>query len=387
MLIRATALVVFALPAADVARSAEPTVRIESRVLKPRFAWPRIAARAVTLPDGSALIVGGGFASVVRFDPETETFTTLEARMSRRRWRPTVTRLTDGRVLIAGGVARGAGGATAEVFDPRTHTFGPAFALARSRIDHTATRLADGRVLLAGGDATAEIVDPLTMTTTEPFRLSRRRRGHTANRLPDGRVLLAGGGAVRRGESADVGYRSAEIVDVRGRRSAPLAGLMRDERDEHVAWRLADGRILLAGGQRHRDGRTHARSDLFNASQNRFTPGPNLPVDCQDAAILAIGDGRILIIGGESDDGPGGRPDRVLDTVILFEPAAMRFVSVGRLKIPRDDFAACRLGDGRILLTGGLTRGDVPAVSAELLTVHVSSPGATRPTTSIPQGD
>ena len=370
MSIRVMALIVFVLSAANVVRSAEPTVRIESRVLKPRFAWPRIAARAVTLPDGSALIVGGGFASIVRFDPETETFTTLEARMSVRRWRPTVTRLADGRVLITGGVASGPGGDTAEVFDPRTRTFGPAFALQRSRIDHTATRLADGRVLLAGGDATAEIVDPRTMTTTASFRLSRRRRGHSANLLPDGRVLLAGGGVVRRGEPADVGYRSAEVVDVRRRRSEPLAGLMRDQRDEHVAWQLADGRVLLAGGQRHDDGKTHARSDLFNATQEQFTPGPDLPVDCQDAAVLAIGNGRVLIIGGESDDGPGGRPDRVLNTVILFEPAAMRFVSVGRLKIPRDDFAVCRLGDGRILLTGGLTRGDVPAVSAELLTVH-----------------
>ena len=59
----------------------------------------------------------------------------------------------------------------------------------------------------------------------------------------------------------------------------------------------------------------------------------------------------------------------MLDQITLFDATAMRFTPVGRLKIPRDDFAACRLTDGRILVAAGLTSGDIPTVSAELLTV------------------
>ena len=60
----------------------------------------------------------------------------------------------------------------------------------------------------------------------------------------------------------------------------------------------------------------------------------------------------------------------ILDQITGFDSATMRFLRLGRLKIPRDDFAACRLADGRILVAGGLTHGDVPTLSAELVTIH-----------------
>src|SRR5437870_4529598 len=78
----------------------------------------------------------------------------------------TATVLSDGRVLIAGGMDSIGVLASAEIFDPNTRAFrAVASPMRAARVGHTATRLADGRVLIAGGQnangalATAEIFD------------------------------------------------------------------------------------------------------------------------------------------------------------------------------------------------------------------------------------
>lgn len=64
----------------------------------------------------------------------------------------TATLLSDGRVLVVGGVSTKDGEAdylaTAEVWVPATATFGPAGSLSEGRLGHTTTLLLDGRVLV-----------------------------------------------------------------------------------------------------------------------------------------------------------------------------------------------------------------------------------------------
>jgi hypothetical protein len=59
----------------------------------------------------------------------------------------TATLLRDGRVLIAGGDEAG----KAELYDPKSGTFGEAASMVQPTAGHTATLLADGRVLVVGG--------------------------------------------------------------------------------------------------------------------------------------------------------------------------------------------------------------------------------------------
>jgi len=71
------------------------------------------------------------------------------------------------------------------------------------RAAHTVTRLPDGKVLIAGGFreegtseiaiASAEIFDPGTNTFMSTSDMTAPRNGHTATLLPNGKVLLAGG--------------------------------------------------------------------------------------------------------------------------------------------------------------------------------------------------
>ncbi len=90
----------------------------------------------------------------------------------------TATLLSNGKVLIAGGVQTVTDQtgdyinlvtATAELYDPATGAFTPTGSMSMGRYWHAATLLADGRVLITGGQTsqtqttnTAEIYDPAT---------------------------------------------------------------------------------------------------------------------------------------------------------------------------------------------------------------------------------
>jgi hypothetical protein len=97
------------------------------------------------------------------YDPETGKFTRTGSMLTGVIGN-TVTLLSDGRVLIAGGGVNECL-ADAELYDPETGKFSPAGYMTTARCDHTATLLPDGRVLIVGGgQASAELYDPKTGT-------------------------------------------------------------------------------------------------------------------------------------------------------------------------------------------------------------------------------
>ena len=175
--------------------------------------------------------------------------------MTIARQNETATRLQDGRVLIAGGESADAMTliASAELYDPATGKFNPTGSMQTAREYHTATLLSDGRALITGGyvvhpgsdDATlasAELYDPATGKFSATASIKNERRQHTATLLSDGRVLIAGGE-----DESETALASTELYDPEAGKFSP-AGSLAQARFYHTATRLSDGRVLIAGG-------------------------------------------------------------------------------------------------------------------------------------------
>ena len=159
---------------------------------------------ATLLVDGTVLIVGGGVdgpprAEAYRLDPANGRYASTGSLSGVRRKHAAV-RLLDSRVLVVGGSdARDRNGGkmkSMEVYDPSTGEFTRVGEThdARYKIVDAAVRLSDGRVLLAGGAETPEIIDPKTWRSRNiEFTVGDILNFATAVALDNGDVLVAGG--------------------------------------------------------------------------------------------------------------------------------------------------------------------------------------------------
>lgn len=194
----------------------------------------RSTQTATLLRDGKVLVAGGtndndtlsyALASAELYDPRTGTWTPTGDMTEVRTW-PSATLLSDGRVLVVGGSGDGML-ASAELYDPTTGSWAATGSLGSPRGGYTATALSDGRVLVAGGRVgddvcgprsdSAELYDPRTRTWGATSDMIQGRSGHTATLLPDGNVLVASGRhSGRGGEPCGPGIdllSSAELYD------------------------------------------------------------------------------------------------------------------------------------------------------------------------------
>jgi hypothetical protein len=198
----------------------------------------------------------------------------------------TATLLSDGRVLIVGGdpaawTFSGPYLASAEVYDPATGAFTATGSMAVGRELHAATLLSDGRVLISGGVTeslhsssldSAEIYDPTTGTFSPTGPMTEGRVFQTASLLPDGRVLIAGGLANGRVYANNPTFlATAEIYDPATGTFA-ATGSMADMRSYHTATVFADGRVLVAAGAVDASVTTLPSAELYDAATGTFGP-------------------------------------------------------------------------------------------------------------------
>jgi hypothetical protein len=182
-------------------------------------------AASVLLLDGSVLVVGGAgdsqLSSAEIYHPVSGTFSQAPS-MQAARQLPTATLLNDGTVLVAGGWGMSGSEASAELFDPIKNSFSSVGSMSIGRYEHVAQRLRSGAVLIAGGfcggggapdscggtygpPASAELYNPATHSFGPAGSLGDPRYLCVGASLGDGTVLVAGG------QDADKELSSAEI--------------------------------------------------------------------------------------------------------------------------------------------------------------------------------
>lgn len=349
---------------------------------------PRDSHIATALADGKVVVIGGnvapGFGShgaltdALVYDPRA-----TNAAGSAGSWRRAAASLTRtghsatlvstgpssaAKVVVAGGVdAAGHLVANTELFDPTSDTWSATGPMAVPRSGHTATLLSTGpsagKVLVAGGAdgagnlvATAELYDPTSGTWSETAPMAVGRTGHTATALADGKVLVAGGR-----DGFDTALDSTEVYDpgaIDGVASWSLGPTMSGARFAHTATALAEGRVVVAGGQDDRvllataevyepvGGGTWRATGAMRGARRSHT-------------ATALADGKVLVAGGE-----GPVP---LASAELYDPATSAGGRLGAwspaasMRTARRRHSATALADGRVLVAGG----DVEGATAE----------------------
>jgi len=281
------------------------------------------------------MLAGGGINSGVgigtpgtvlsqTFDPASQKFTRAGDLQVRHLGTGNGTLLADGRVLLTGGGLPGID--ESEIYDPTSRAWTKGSPMGTARRLHTATLLHDGRVLIAGGfvccvvegqtatetaSAAAEIFDPVTGNFTPTGSMAAGRALHQATLLPDGRVLMSGGfGTPGPGEPCP---EHAEVYDPASGTFAP-AGDLQIGRSLHSAILLTDGRVLVVGGLADLSDRTGVtQTEIYVPATNAWSPGPMLQAAWRGATATLLGNGKVLVFGGE---GASGFPEA---STLLFE--------------------------------------------------------------------
>jgi hypothetical protein len=332
----------------------------------------RMDAAAVRLKDGRVLIVGGMpvqslanpvLGSAELFDPSTGKFT-LTGSLKTARAAATAVLLTDGRVLVIGGMGcapkekhctpqqtNGNALASAELYDPSTGTFTPTGSMATPRQYATASLMPDGRVLVIGWDTLVEVYDPATGEFSKAGSLAAQSDEWTATLLPNGKVLVTGEGYFLAAELFDpaTGHSTsislANVPDLHKMRGPTTATL------------LNNGRVLvsLSGYLLNYD----PAANTFAESGSISKPGGWFA-----ATATLLSDGEVLFAGGDLQTGTDSSKQSETNSAGMYD-SATGFHVIHSIIGARWRHTATLLVDGSVLIAGG-ENGLAGLASAEL---------------------
>ncbi len=338
--------------------------------------------------------------------------------MNHARAGQTATLLPGGWVLVAGG-----GTATSEVYEPDAGIWVPTGGLGVVRTDQTATLLGDGDVLAAGGTGpdneplqTAEVYGtgpgPLVSLSSTSLTFATQTVGTTGNSLAvtvsnlgTAPLQVSGVGTagadpadfdavsecqaepVAPGASCSVlvrfsplspGLRNATVtvfdnaplspqaVAVSGYGAGPYVwvpttGSMSTPRDNFAAVALANGKVLVAGGQTIFDNTVNT-AELYDPATESFSPTGSLVISVEFPATALLPDGDVLLAGGYSENESGAA---LVAGAELYNPTSGSWTPTGSLDEASDGLTATALDSGKVLVTG-FTASTGPGSTPEL---------------------
>ncbi len=202
-----------------------------------------------------------------------------------------------------------------------------------SNNQHIGMALLQSGKVLGAGNSTAEIYDPATGAWTNTGSLNRARFNLEIVTLANGKVLVAGG----QDAQTNSALASAELYDPATGIWSPT-GSMSAGRDNPIVTLLATGKVLVTGGN---NGATNFTSaELYDpatatwsptGSMNKFHPNPT-------ATLLA--NGKVLVVGG------GFSPE-------IYDPATGAWTQVAFLATQRTQHTATLLANDKVLIAGG----------------------------------
>lgn len=274
-----------------------------------------------SLADGRILVVGGyggsgsliGIANAEIFDPSNNTWTTVP-NMSFRRWYPTATTLSDGRILVTAGwqTTPHTNAGIPEIYDPSTNQW---------------TKLSNAN-------------NPFE---TYPFMFV----------MQDGRVIHVGG--TEFATNTDILTPSTQTWSVVDPRTI----------DGGAASMYVPGKIMKAGSATDSQGTGPSSNTTFVLDMTQPTPAwqqtPAMAYPRSFINLTELPDGSVLATGGETDKN-GGNIANAVYAAEIWSPQTQTWTTMSSMKTPREYHStALLLPDGRVIVSGmGNDFGQVP---------------------------
>jgi hypothetical protein len=168
-------------------------------------------------------------------------------------------------------------------------------------------------------------------------------------------------GFLREGNPGPIAALSNGFNSTNAARQPFRAALRRDLRDDepatselhiarkgHTATTLSDGKIVIIGGE-NQEGQVED-SEVYDPNDGTFLLSAKLNVARSNHTATKLADGRVLVVGGHNHDG-------FLRSTELFDSKSNRFAPGPFLLQARSGHTATVLADGRILIVGGDSNG------------------------------
>ena len=273
--------------------------------------------------------------------------------------------LSDGRVMVVGGYGNSSntiGIANAEIFDPSNQTWTSVPNMQYRRWYPTATTLSDGRIMVTAGWQTtshtnagiSEIYDPAANSWTSLTNANNPFETYPfLYLLPDGRIIHIGGSEY------------ATDTDVLDLNTVNWSVIDPDVVDGGSATMYLPNKFMKAGSASDSQEVGPSSNTTFTLDMTQTTPSwvqtPSMVYPRSYMNLTMLPDGTALATGGETDRN-GGDISKAVYAAELWSPQSQTWSTMASMHTPREYHGtALLLPDARVLVSGmGADFGNVP---------------------------